>query len=122
MTQSDMTHQWNILFQAIAQLATESYWSELDAGQLSSLLGRVGLVQPFNWNAWNAPSPEIHEMWMLSAHDCIRHVTRIVRAERFNEGVLKSAVRSGRLSVLCTVALGHSGGARMSLLSRGAPQ
>lgn len=107
------------MFQAIAQLATESYWSELDAGQLSSLLGGVGLVQPFNWNAWKEPSPEIHELWMLSESDCIRHVTRIVRAERFNEGVLRGAVKSGRLSVLCTVALGHTRGAKISLLEGG---
>lgn len=119
MTPTDMTHKWNVLFQAIAQLAKESQWSELDAGQLSSLLGGVGLVQPFNWNAWRVPSPEIHGLWQLSEQDCIRHVTRIVRADRTNEGVLRSAVKSGRLSVLCTVALGHSLGNRMSSLGEG---
>lgn len=86
--------------------------SDFPVAQLNSLLGSVGLVQPFNWNAWKVPVPEIHEIWKLSEDDCVRHVTRFVRADRTNEGVLRGSLRSGVLPALCLVAFAHSGGDR----------
>jgi hypothetical protein len=62
------------------------------------------MIQPFNWNAWEAPLPALHEIWGLSADDCVKYVTRLSRADRTNEGVLWGALQGGALTLFCTVA------------------
>jgi hypothetical protein len=88
----------------MADFAKTEYPTEREVAKLNSMLGSVGLVQPFNWNKWNAPRIEFHEMWFLTLEDCIKFVTRIVRADRTSEGILWGALHAGALTILCTVA------------------
>ncbi len=101
---SELEVKWTRLFDGMADFAKTDSPTMVEVAKLSSLLGSVGLVQPFNWNAWNAPRIEFHEMWFLTLEDCIKFVTRIVRADRTSEGVLWGALRAGALTILCSVA------------------
>jgi hypothetical protein len=86
--QQNTDQVWLRVFDGLAELAQLSWPSEGQVGQLNSLLGSVHMIQPFNWNAWEAPLPALHEIWGLSADDCVKHVTRLSRADRTNEGVV----------------------------------
>ena len=99
-----MIEKWNSLFSELARVAQLEDPSNIDIAHLNTRLGAVGLIQPFNWVKWGAPFPELHELWHLNIHDCIRHITRIARAERTNEGVLRSAVRAGAIPIICLTA------------------
>ena len=100
----DGLKKWSELFASLAILAKVKDPDFTHVAQLNRTLGSVGLVQPFNWNAWRAPFIEFHEMWDLPLIDCVKHVTRVVRMDRTSEGVLWGALRSGALTILCTVA------------------
>ena len=102
--EQDTNQVWMRVFDGMAELAQSSWPSEGQVGQLNSLLGSVHMIQPFNWNAWEAPLPQLHEIWGLSADDCVKHVTRLSRADRTNEGVLWSALHGGALTLFCMVA------------------
>ena len=53
--QQDTDRVWLRVFDGLAELAQLSWPSEGQVGQLNSLLGSVHMIQPFNWNAWEAP-------------------------------------------------------------------
>ena len=110
MSDNDVNEKWNELFTVLVRTAQLTQPDILEISQLNGSLAALNLIQPFNWNAWAQPVPAAHEMWQLSIFDCIRHITRFVRAERFNEGVLHGAVRSGALPILCMVAFQRTSG------------
>ena len=110
LSDNDVNEKWNELFTVLVRTAQITRYEDIEIAQLAPLLTSLGLIQPFNWNAWGQPVPAPHEMWQLSIFDCIRHITRFVRADRFNEGVLHGAVRSGALPILCMVAFQRTSG------------
>ena len=81
--------------------------------ELTMVLGRLHLVQPFNWRQWNVPAPSRAEIETLALGDCVRHITRIVRADRVEQGLLMAAARSGDLRALCERARQLSSGRRV---------
>ena len=92
--------QWDELLSYLASL--EAGTGDADTSvEVALRCGRLHLVQPFDWKAWVEIAPPSHDAVALSWEDCVRHVTRIVRAERFAEGSLMASVRSGELRALC---------------------
>ncbi len=112
-----MTEKWTQLFSCLAQAAqsTDPYSSALI--ELPTRLGALGLVQPFDWPHWKVPFPELYEVWQLDIEQCTKQITRIVRSDRFAEGNLYSATRSGSLAILCLVAFERTQGKRAPVLT-----
>lgn len=63
-------------------------------------LGALGLIRPFSWTTWGAPGLTRDMVPTLDDDDAWRHITRIVRSERFCEGVFDSHVQDGSLTSL----------------------
>lgn len=96
--------QWRELFELLDQARYVDGPDELHLARVGSALGSVGLVKPFRWTSWRTPFPRVEEIPSLSLTDCVRQVTRIVRADRTNEGILWGALQSGDLAAICRVA------------------
>ena len=61
---------------------------------------RLGIVKPFSWPTWEAPMLTKEIVPALDDEMSWKHVTRIVRADRFNEGAFDSYAWSGALTHL----------------------
>ena len=109
--------KWSALFVGLDEAKRNTDFDELAVARVTALLASVRLVQPFDWMAWRAPHPTDAQIERLSLADCVRHITRIVRAERFGEGSVASAVGSGYLLALCRTAHRLSGGDVVSPLA-----
>ena len=105
-----VAERWEQLFTGLEEAATIDTPDEMLLARVNTWLGAVHLVQPFKWVSWGAPFPERAEIPLLSLVDCIKQITRIVRADRTNEGVLWGALQSGALIELCRVAHRHAAG------------
>jgi hypothetical protein len=106
----DIDARWEALMQEIEKLSNSSSPSEGELARLNVKIGALHLVQPFDWNAWEAPPLDQIEIGQLTLADCVRHITRLVRLNRFAEGVLMSAVAEGDLMALVTQARKQAGG------------
>lgn len=64
----------------------------------------LGIVQPFDWTAWLEQRPDVmrpdFDLQLLSLDDAMRWITAVIRADRFNEGLLDDELRSGRLGTV----------------------
>ncbi len=60
----------------------------------------------------------IADLGQLDIHDCVRHITRLVRADRFSEGVLAGALANGYLRALCVVARDRADGKPVPTLAK----
>jgi hypothetical protein len=98
---NELEDKWDELLFSLIVMATGGEPTEAAVAQLNVSIGSLHLVQPFNWNEWAADFPSREQIAELSLADCVRHITRIVRLNRFSEGVLFNAVRSGQLLALC---------------------
>lgn len=98
---NELEDKWDKLLFSVIIMATGGDPAEADIAHLNVRIGSLHLVQPFNWNEWGVDFPSRAEIAELSLADCVRHITRIVRLNRFSEGVLVNAVRSGDLMALC---------------------
>lgn len=112
----DQAERWEQLFRGLDEFAHIENPTEIQVGEVNSLLGSLHLIQPFNWMSWNGPFPRIDEIASLSLIDCLKQITRISRADRTNEGILWASLRSGILGALCRSAQLHSGGQPISAL------
>ena len=63
-------------------------------------VGAAGLVRPFPWTKWGAPMLTTDMVPNLNDEMAWKHMTRIVRADRFNDGVFESYARSGVTTAL----------------------
>ena len=63
-------------------------------------IGALGIVKPFDWTKWGEPHIEKELVSSLDDDTAWRHVTRIIRAERFCEGTFDAHVRDGSLTTL----------------------
>ena len=91
---SENARRWSELLEKLTSLEISDEFSESDHLKVVQMLGGLRLIQPFNWNAWGAELVPFAELDQLDIHDCVRHITRIVRADRFSEGILAGAARS----------------------------
>ena len=101
---TEVARRWNELLERLIFLEKSTEFSSVDHLDVVERLGGLRLIQPFNWNAWDAEMIPLADLNQLDIHDCVRHITRIVRADRFSEGILAGAVSSGYLRALCEVA------------------
>jgi hypothetical protein len=113
----DVEERWEQLFRGLEEAALIDTPNEIAVARVNVLLGSLHLVQPFNWMSWGAPFPTPDEIDSLSLENCIRHITRVSRADRTNEGVLWSTVQSGVLLAICKVAYRRAEGKTVGSLS-----
>lgn len=70
-------------------------------GALRIAVGDLNMVTPFDWPAWKEPWPEAaDDVSDLDEELVSKHMTRIVRSDRFIEGNFEGAVRTGLVSWL----------------------
>ena len=105
------------MFEVLESVKIESHPFGLDAALINSHLGAVGLIQTYNWNEWHESIPEPEEVVDMSLIDCVKHVTRLVRADRTQEGILWYSITSGLMGKICSIAYKSSEAQRIPLLS-----
>lgn len=110
---NELDEKWETLIQEIENFDPLKGRDEMSVAKLNVKLGALHLVQPFNWNAWGADFPTREQIALLPLADCVRHITRLVRLNRFAEGVLANAVASGDLLALCNQARNQAKGERI---------
>lgn len=103
MTES-LAVKWQALFTMLVTSRALGLYSDLGVAQVNSCLGAVRLIQPFNWTNWYEPLPTLDEAKDLSLAQCVKQVTRLVRADRTQEGVLARSIEVGLLEALCRTA------------------
>lgn len=106
---------WKQLFVGLAEKTKMTNPNERDVGDVNSLLAGVRLIQPFDWMKWRVGWPTLEEIEDLSLADCVRHITRLVRSERYREdevinGSMWQSLRNGELEKYCRTAYLRSGG------------
>ena len=117
---NDYETTWKQLIDAVTALESKTPHDERDHITMKNCLGRLNLVQPFKWMDWPAlPISEV-DLDQLDIHDCTRHVTRLVRADRFSENLLFGWIRSGHFRKLCEAARLASAGNRAPSLPKAA--
>lgn len=115
---TDIDSRWNQLLAKLSALETTTELSLKDHLEVVHQLGGLRLIQPFDWNAWGADVVPIADLGQLDIHDCVRHITRLVRADRFSEGVLAGALANGYLRALCVVARDRADGKPVPTLAK----
>ena len=70
-------------------------------GALHAVVGDLSMVAPFDWPKWKEPWPDGPEAVARMDLDTVsKHMTRIVRSNRFIEGNFEAAATSGLVSHL----------------------
>jgi len=114
----DLDETWNQLFTSLDDAARIDDPSNLEPTKINGLLASLNLVQPFEWRAWKTPIPALDAIPSLSMNDCVKQITRLVRANRTEEGLLWSSIKSGHLPALCRAARNCAAGQSIGLLPR----
>lgn len=84
----------------IASAALEPGGEEL-WGALHAVVGELSMVASFDWPKWQEPWPENEAAISRMDRDTVsKHMTRIVRSDRFIEGNFEAAAKSGLVSHL----------------------
>lgn len=70
-------------------------------GALFAVVGDLSMVAPFDWPKWQEPWPETAEAVAQMDKETVgKHMTRIMRSNRFIEGNFEAAAKSGLVSHL----------------------
>jgi hypothetical protein len=101
---NDIETTWQQLINAIAALETKLSHDERDQVAMKQAIAELHLVQPFNWMQWEAPMLSEVDIDGLSIEDCVRHITRLVRGDRFAENLLADWIHEGYFRTLCEAA------------------
>ena len=101
---NDIETTWQQLIDAVTALETHPTHDERDHVAMKSCIAKLHLVQPFNWMQWQAPMLSEVDIDQLGIDDCIRHITRLVRGDRFAENLLAGWIHEGYFRALCEVA------------------
>lgn len=105
--------RWDELIQLLKEYAPLE-WHEMDLVKLKGAIARVGgLVQPFDWMRWPEPYPQGFQLVPMDLQTVVKHVTRMVRCERFYENSLLMHVQEGRLLALVLRGRYLTGGDRV---------
>jgi hypothetical protein len=94
--------------------------TEHDCLEMKKYLGQLRVVQPFDWMHWEAPALTEVDLEQIDLYDCIRHITRLVRGDRFAENSLSSWIVSGHFRALCEAAARKANGEPTPALSKAA--
>ena len=67
--------------------------------RLRAAIGRCGLVVPYDWMDWDGLEQYRNGIGLADAPpaDAVRMITAIIRSERFGDGNIEGALRSGTL-------------------------
>ena len=65
------------------------------------LLYELVVLPEFNWVEWGEPRAEIRDVDLYNRELLQKHITRIVRSEKFVEGAFNHAIDNGLLPELC---------------------
>ena len=117
---NDYETTWQQLIDAIAALESKTVHEAGDHLPMKRIIGRLNLVQPFKWMDWPAPPLSEVALDQLDINDCVRHITRLVRGDRFMDGLLASWIQSGHFRKLCEAARRASAGKRAPSLPKAA--
>lgn len=109
---------WQQLTDAIIILEKKADHDERDHLVMKQCLAQLHLIQPFDWMHWPAPPISEVDLDQLDISDCVRHITRIVRAERFAENSLAGWIQSGHFRKLCEAAQRRTSGRRAPSLPK----
>ena len=101
---------WDDLIADLDSMALAPSPDQARVASLMQRIGRLNLVQPFDWMHWEEPFPETAQARILDLETAIKHITRICRAERFSENSIWGHIRSGLLLGLCLVVREHTNG------------
>ena len=111
---------WQQLIDAVTALETHPTHDERDHVAMKSCIAKLHLVQPFDWMQWQAPMLSEVDIDELSIDDCIRHITRLVRGDRFAENLLAGWIHEGYFRALCEVARREADGKPVPSLRKAA--
>ena len=81
-------------------------WCELspDAAEFSRGMYGKGLIVQFDWPAWGETAKRYFDhpdrLVAASLEDCLKLLTVLVRADRFNEGLLGSMIERGQVATV----------------------
>ena len=117
---NDIETTWQQLIDAVSALETKSTHDERDHIVMKNCLARLNLVQPFDWMQWQElPLSEV-DIERLDVHGCVRHITRLVRADRFCENLLAGWIQGGDFRRLCEAVRRQADGRRAPSLPKAA--
>jgi hypothetical protein len=102
METRDSKALWDDLFKMFDAMLLETPADEFDFRmQVTPLMHRLRLIQAFNWPAWKVPYPTVEEARELSLEDALKHIFRIRRQDRFEEGLFDMTIKTGLIPALC---------------------
>jgi hypothetical protein len=102
---------WNDLFKMFDSMLLETPADEFDFRmQVTPLMHSLRLIQAFNWPAWKVPYPTNEQARQLSLEDALKHIFRIRRQDRFEEGLFDMTIKSGLIPALCLAVKKHTNG------------
>ena len=102
---------WDALFKMFDAMLLETPADEFDFRmQVTPLMHSLRLIQAFNWPAWKEPYPTVEETRQMSLEDALKHIFRIRRQDRFEEGLFDMTIQSGLIPALCLVVKKHTNG------------
>ena len=100
---------WDDLFKMFDDMLLETPTDEFDFRmQVTPLMHSLRLIQAFNWPAWKVPYPTVEETRQMSLEDALKHIFRIRRQDRFEEGLFDMTIKSGLTPALCLVVKKHT--------------
>ena len=102
---------WDALFKMFDAMLLETPSDELDFRmQVTPQMYSLRLIQAFNWPAWKEPYPTVEQARQMSLEDALKHIFRIRRQDRFEEGLFDMTIQSGLIPALCLVVKKHTNG------------
>ena len=117
---NDPETTWQQLIDAVSALETKTTHDERDHVVMKNCLARLNLVQPFDWMQWQELPLSDVDIERLDVHGCVRHITRLVRADRFCENLLVGWIQGGDFRRLCEAARRQAEGRRAPSLPKAA--
>ena len=102
---------WDDLFKMFDSMLLETPADEFDFRmQVTPLMHSLRLIQAFNWPAWKVPYPTNEQARQMSLEDALKHIFRIRRQDRFEEGLFDMTIKSGLIPALCLAVKKHTNG------------
>jgi hypothetical protein len=102
---------WDDLFKTFDAMLLETPADEFDFRmQVTPLMHSLRLIQAFNWPAWKVPYPTNEQARQMSLEDALKHIFRIRRQDRFEEGLFDMTIKSGLIPALCLAVKKHTNG------------
>ena len=117
---NDYETTWQQLIAEVTALESKTFHEPGDHLPMKRVMGRLNLVQPFKWMDWQAPPISEVDLSQLDINDCVRHITRLVRGDRFAEGLLASWIQGSYFRKLCEAARHQAAGKRAPTLPKAA--